>query len=301
MQNSASTRRLADALAAIARGETAPAHDALQAAVADGALLAQALLDLLDEDGLDEDEARAVYDKPAAFEAFIRGGDNVPLYEATSDALARLYDTLPVNSLLDIGCGDGMALIPALQRARRAPTQLDLLEPSPVLLGHASEALRTINLTLDHLLAWPISAQDFAASLRPEQQWDLAQSTFALQTLPPAQRKDTLQRLRPHVRQLAVVEFDVPVLEAGSAEYFDSLAERYERARAGYDENAPLVAGGFLAPMLLGQLRQASQPSNWEQPIQAWLEELREAGYATVRTEALYDYSWSPAVLMLFE
>ena len=110
-----------------------------------------------------------------------------------------------------------------------------------------------------------------------------------------------MRRLRPHVRQLAVVEFDVPVLEARSAEYFDSLAQRYERALAGYGEDAPLVAGGFLAPMLLGQLRQASRPSNWEQPIQAWLEELREAGYATVRTEALYDYSWSPAVLMLFE
>ncbi|MBT2118419.1 hypothetical protein KK141_20350 [Dyella sp. LX-66] len=296
MQNSVSTRRLADALAAIAHHETAQAHEALQAAVADGALLAQALLDLLDEG-----EARAAYDQPAAFEAFIRGGDNVPLYEATSTALARLYDTLPVTSLLDIGCGDGMALIPALQRARHAPTQLDLVEPSPALLGHASEALRTIPLALDHLLAWPIGAQDFAASLRPEQQWDLAQSTFALQALPPAERKDTLRRLRPHVRQLAVVEFDVPVLEASSAEYFDSLAQRYERALAGYGEDAPLVAGGFLAPMLLGQLRQASRPSNWEQPIQAWLEEMREAGYATVRTEALYDYSWSPAVLMLFE
>jgi len=297
MQNSVSTRRLADALAAIAHHEAAAqARDALQAAVADGALLAQALLDLLDEG-----EARAAYDQPAAFEAFIRGGDNVPLYEATSTALARLYDTLPVTSLLDIGCGDGMALIPALQRARHAPTQLDLVEPSPALLGHASEALRTIPLALDHLLAWPIGAQDFAASLRPEQQWDLAQSTFALQSLPSAERKDTLRRLRPHVRQLAVVEFDVPVLEARSAEYFDSLAQRYERALAGYGEDAPLVAGGFLAPMLLGQLRQASRPSNWEQPIQAWLEELREAGYATVRTEALYDYSWSPAVLMLFE
>ncbi|GAA0706996.1 class I SAM-dependent methyltransferase [Dyella marensis] len=297
MQNSVSTRRLADALAAIAHHEAAAqARDALQAAVADGALLAQALLDLLDEG-----EARAAYDQPAAFEAFIRGGDNVPLYEATSTALARLYDTLPVTSLLDIGCGDGMALIPALQRARHAPTQLDLVEPSPALLGHASEALRTIPLALDHLLAWPIGAQDFAASLRPEQQWDLAQSTFALQSLPPAERRDTLRRLRPHVRQLAVVEFDVPVLEARSAEYFDSLAQRYERALAGYGEDAPLVAGGFLAPMLLGQLRQASRPSNWEQPIQAWLEELREAGYATVRTEALYDYSWSPAVLMLFE
>ena len=78
MQNSASTRRLADALAAIARGETAPARDTLHASAAEGALLAQALLD-----GLDEDAARAVYDKPAAFEAFIRGGDNVPLYQAT--------------------------------------------------------------------------------------------------------------------------------------------------------------------------------------------------------------------------
>ena len=296
MQNRISTGRLAEALAAIARDEQEPARAALRAASHDGARLAPALLDVLDEDG-----AFAVYDRPAAFEAFIRGGDNVPLYAATSAALAQLYDTLPVASLLDIGCGDGMALIPALQRARRAPVQLDLVEPSAALLGHASEALRKIHLPLDHLLAWPISAQDFAASLRPEQQWELAQSTFALQALPPLQRRNTLRRLRPHVRRLALVEFDVPALEAGSAGYFASLAQRYERALAGYGEDAPLVAGGFLAPMLLGQLRQGSRPSNWEQPIAAWVEELREAGYALVRTEALYDYSWSPAVLMLFE
>jgi len=296
MQNSPSTRRLAEALAAIAGDEQARARDALRAAGDDGALLAQALLDLLDEDG-----ARTAYDRPAAFEAFIRGGDNLPLYRATSAALARLYDTLPAASLLDLGCGDGMALIPALQGARCAPRHLDLVEPSPALLGHASEALRSIHLPLEHLLAWPISAQDFAGSLRAEQQWDLAQSTFALQSLPPAERRQTLRRLRPHVRQLALVEFDVPVLEPGSASYFASLAQRYERALAAYARDAELVAGGFLAPMLLGQLRQASRPSNWEQPVQAWLEELREAGFATVRTEALYDYSWSPAVLMLFE
>lgn len=296
MQNRVSTRRLADALAAIARDELDAARDALRAAVDDGALLAQALLDVLAEG-----DAFAVYDQPAAFEAFIRGGDNVPLYEATSAALAQLYDALPVASLLDIGCGDGMALIPALQRARRAPTRLDLVEPSAALLGHASAALRRIHLSLDHLLAWPIGAQDFAAALRPEQHWDLAQSTFALQALPPLQRRNTLRRLRPHVRRLALVEFDVPALEAGSAGYFASLAERYERALAGYGDDAPLIAGGFLAPMLLGQLCQGSRPSNWEQPIQHWLEELRDAGYAPVRTEALYDYSWSPAVLMLFE
>lgn len=287
--------RLAAGLAAIAKDRHDEARQVLRAAAADGVLLARALHELLEAD-----EARAVYDRPAAFEAFIRGGGNVPLYEATSAALAQLYDELKVDSLLDIGfgCGDGMALLPALAQASHPPRQLDVLEPSEALLASAMRQLQATRHNSLH--AWHDTAQRFAAALTPDQRWDLAQSTFALQSLPPDERKTTLCRLRPHVRRFALVEFDVPVLEPGSTAHYASLAQRYQRALDGYGNDAPLVAGGFLAPMLLGQLRPDARPSNWEQPVAAWIEEFRAAGYGLERREDLYDYSWSPAVLMVF-
>lgn len=288
--------RLAAGLAAMAQERHDDARLALREAAGDGVLLARALLDCLEHD-----DAGTVYDRPAAFEAFIRGGGNVPLYEATSAALAQLYGTHDVDTLLDLGCGDGMALIPALERTQRVPRYVDIVEPSEALLASAMERLRTgRRFQLAHLHAWRQTAQDFAAALQPDQHWDLAQSTFALQSLPPAERRQTLKRLRPHVRRLALVEFDVPVLDPGSDAHYASLAQRYQRALDGYGSDAELIAGGFLAPMLLGQLQPDARPSNWEQPIAQWVKELRESGYALEIQQKLYDYSWSPAVLMVF-
>ena len=79
-----------------------------------------------------------VYSSPAAFEAFIRGGGNVPLYERVSAELARHY-TPDTRSLLDIGCGDGHALFPALAQAHQ-PLALErqtLVEPASALLASA--------------------------------------------------------------------------------------------------------------------------------------------------------------------
>lgn len=288
--------RLAAGIAAMAQERRDDARLALRDAATDGVLLARALLACLERG-----DAGTVYDRPAAFEAFIRGGGNVPLYEATSAALAQLYDACGVDALLDIGCGDGMALMPALARAQRSPRHVDIVEPSEALLTSAMGQLCAENrFARDHLHAWHQTAQAFTASLRPDQRWDLAQSTFALQSLPPAERRETLRRLRPHVRRLALVEFDIPVLEPGSDAYYASLARRYQRALDDYGDNAELIAGGFLAPMLLGQLRPDARPSNWEQPIAGWIEELRESGYALEFKQPLYDYSWSPAVLMVF-
>ena len=289
--------RLAAGLAAIAQDRHDDARLALREAMGRGDLLARALLECLESDGTE-----TVYDRPAAFEAFIRGGDNVPLYETTSAALADLYDTHGVDALLDIGCGDGMALIPALARVRDLPRYIDIVEPSEALLASAMGRLRAERrFQVGRLHAWRQNAQEFTAALQTDQHWDLAQSTFALQSLPPAERGEVLRRLRPHVGRLALVEFDVPVLEPGSDAYFVSLARRYQRALEGYGSEAELVAGGFLAPMLLGQLRPGARPSNWEQPVAAWVEELSGCGFSLAGVRMLYDYSWSPAVLMVFE
>ena len=56
----------------------------------------------------------SVYDQPGAFTAFIRGGGNIELYRRLSSELAARYDSLRPSSLLDLGCGDGLAVVPAL-------------------------------------------------------------------------------------------------------------------------------------------------------------------------------------------
>lgn len=257
----------------------------LAKAGAEGSLMAPALAR-----ASAETDERGAYDQPRAFEIFIRAGGNPPLYTAVSGALARLYEQLGVRCLLDIGVGDGMALLPALGQTRRAPNTVDVIEPAGALL----DALRP---RLPEGKAWQLTLQAFLAQLAPERRWDLAQSTFALQSIPPGDRLAALKRLRGHVTRLAIVEFDVPVF-ANAGERFTSLADRYEQAARAYGDDAPLVAGGFLAPMLLGQLR-ATTPSNWEQPIEAWQDELVRAGYRVASTSHVHDYSWAPAWLIV--
>ncbi|MCP3805342.1 class I SAM-dependent methyltransferase [Allokutzneria sp. A3M-2-11 16] len=80
-----------------------------------------------------------VYDQPAAFRAFVRGGGNVELYSRLSQALASSYDSVRPSSLLDIGCGDGLAIAPALDLAAHRPARVDLVEPSAALLDLARE------------------------------------------------------------------------------------------------------------------------------------------------------------------
>src|SRR5262245_34615049 len=97
---------IVDALTALTKGDPDLAQ---RLASTDGSALGQALSAYL-ETGAEG----TVYDHPEAFQAFINGGGNVGLYEAVSAALARLYDRTRPRSLLDVGCGDGRALLPAL-------------------------------------------------------------------------------------------------------------------------------------------------------------------------------------------
>jgi hypothetical protein len=149
------------------------------------------------------------------------------------------------------------------------------------------------------LHCWHSTAQAFVENLDPSMRWDLLQATFALQALPRAERMEVLRRLRPRVQRLALVEFDIPRLAHGSDAYIDSLLHRYHRIAAGYNDDRALVAHGFLAPMLLGQLRPPLQPSNWEQPQPDWQEDLAACGYHTVHSATLFDYAWSPAFLLV--
>lgn len=262
------------------------ATESLKTARSDGSLMAAAILGHLAAG------SRNAYDAPHAFQVFIRGGGNPALYSATSSALASLYEQQAVKSLLDIGTGDGMALLPALARASVAPARVDVVEP-------AAGLLETLKPKLPPGKAWPLTLQAFLSKIAPGDFWDLAQSSFALQSIPPMERLDSLRQLRGHVARIAIVEFDVP-LHNNETEQVASMAQRYERAAQEYGEEAPLVAGGFLAPMLLGQLR-ATAPSNFEKPVSAWCEELESAGFRVRSSVHLFDYSWAPAWLMIAE
>ncbi|SDM60259.1 class I SAM-dependent methyltransferase [Allokutzneria albata] len=225
-----------------------------------------------------------VYDQPAAFRAFVRGGGNVELYSRLSTALASTYDAVRPSSLLDIGCGDGLAIAPALSQAAHRPARVDLVEPSAALLDLARERVPGAH-------TWQSTAQEFTARLSAER-WEVAEATFSLHTLGPAERLSVLRRLRPHVDRLVLAEFDVPAESADLA----WLVSRYELGVAEYSDS--LVAQGFLLPVLLGQIVRGAVRSTWEQPASAWRDQLTAAGFAQVDVMPLMSYWWSPATLI---
>ncbi|MEU6149142.1 class I SAM-dependent methyltransferase [Actinosynnema sp. NPDC047251] len=235
---------------------------------------------------LGSDADGTVYDRPAAFQAFIDGGGNVGLYEAVSGALTALYDRVRPGALLDVGCGDGRALVPALAGHRPRVT---VVEPSTALLRTAVERLPD-GLVVD---ARNTGVEEFVTG---PGRHDVAQSTFALHALPHDVRDAVLAALAPHVGTLAVVEFDVPDLSPQRRLEF--LAETYERGLAKYDDDRDLVAQGFLMPVLTGQLLPGAVRSTWEQPAAAWVAQVTRAGFADVEITPLFDYWSSPAFLL---
>lgn len=277
---------LVDALAALTRGDRAAARRSL-----DGrSLLAVQLARYLDGSA-----TGAVYDEPAAFEAFIDGGGNVDLYRATSAALARRYEELEPARILDVGSGNGRALVPALRGSAFTPDRVDLLEPSAVLLATAARAVSDV--TAATVNGWNRTLEDFLVT-DPEAGYELVESTFALHTLPPDVRTTALRSLAGRTAHLAVVEFDVPVDPVGGPAHLEFLARTYERGLSEYDADQDLVAQGFLMPVLVGQLAPDAVRSTYEQPATAWAAQVEAAGFSDVEVAPVHDYWSSPAFLL---
>jgi hypothetical protein len=252
-----------------------------------------------------------VYVSPEAFAAFIRGGGNVPLYANTSAALKRVYESYASLSLLDIGVGDGLALLPALMPNVH---HLDVLEPSLAMLNQTTAALnargidhRAINATVQQLMASSLSPWGRGQGEGAE--WDVIQSTYALQSLRPEERPRVLAWLRAHGQRLLIVEFDAPDFQHPSqgSEPCEGLAtpervryfvEHYQRGLAEYADDGGMVAQGFLMPVFFGGFDPGEARVNWEMPIAEWTRLLREAGFAEVQTETVYDYWWATAVVV---
>jgi hypothetical protein len=232
-----------------------------------------------------------VYSSAEGFAAFVRGGGNLALYRATSSALRDVYRRGQAIRLLDIGVGDGLALLPALTAEIAS---IDLIEPSSSLLESACRALSERG-TEHRAFNEPIQA--FIA--REQGEWDLAQATFSLQSVPPVDRPALFAWLRDHVKRLLIVEFDVPRFEdqlvPGFARY---VVERYQRGIAEYFADRELVAQGFLMPVLFGYFDPTAARTNYEQPIADWTALLSEAGFAEPDFRLLYGYWWAPACLV---
>jgi hypothetical protein len=232
----------------------------------------------------------SVYDDGRAFAAFIRGGGNVGLYEALSDELRAVYQAEPPLRLLDVGVGDGLALLPALTAP---PARLDLVEPSAAMLARTLAALQQRGLSA---AAHQQTLQQFAAETTAD--WDLVQATFSLQTIDFAERRSLLRWLRGRTCRLLIAEFDAPDLQNPlHPDWFAYVVARYERGLAEYPDDGGLVAQGFLMPVFWGAFA-ATQRANYEQPRSRWIADLSAAGFTNIRTVPLYDYWWAPAFLL---
>lgn len=232
-----------------------------------------------------------VYVSPEAFGAFIRAGGNVLLYENTSAALKHIYQQYDSLSLLDIGTGDGLALLPALTPNIR---HLDVLEPSLAMLNKASDALNRRNI--DHRAINATIQQFMLASLG---RYDVIQSTYALQSINPDERSQILAWLKRHTKRLLIAEFDAPdfkdMHDLRRVRYF---MQQYERGLAEYAGDGGLVAQGFLMPVFFGGFDPSEARVNWEMPVAEWVVQLRAAGFTDIRTELIHRYWWAPAFLI---
>jgi len=233
-----------------------------------------------------------VYVDGEAFAAFIRAGGNVGLYEAVNAALRRVYQEYETLTLLDVGVGDGLALLPALTRNIERVT---LVEPSEAMLRRTTAALSEWNVPYE---ADALPIQEFMR-LSGSKHWDVIQATWSLQSLPPIERPAVLRWMREHGDRVLVAEFDVPSFEEqlmpARVEY---VVERYREGLAEYAEDGGFVAQGFLMPVMFGYFDRSAARTNYEGPIQDWDAALREAGFTEVSLEALFPYWWAEAYLI---
>jgi len=284
---------LTDALAAVTVGDRAlaagRAGEAAQAGSDLGRLMAAALSTPAGTTG--------VYDAPGAFRAFIGAGGNRALYRATSSTLAATYRRWEPNDLLEIGPGDGHALLSALRAAApTVPSSITLAEPSQALYDECRDRLSDQGFAVD-AGSGPQSIQTVLRA-HPNRRWDLAESTFALHALPPQQRTSVLRQLSERTRRIILAEFDVRLPPPETREHLRQLAVRYERGLAEYDDERDLVGAGFLVPVLLGQLEPDAVRSTWEQSADDWAVQVTAAGFYDVSVQPLADYWWSPAFVL---
>jgi SAM-dependent methyltransferase len=249
------------------------------------------------------DPQAALRTRPEGFERFIRGGGNVPLYAAVSDGLRAAYEQQcrllgpdrQQLKVLDVGCGDGRALLPALTPAIHT---LDLVEPDGVLLAACRQALA--GQMQGGLRVASFEGPIQAYLTQTSTAWDVIQATFSLQALAPDERAEVLRQLRTRGRRLLIAEFDVPAFDHPLApDRTAHIISVYRRGLSEYTgDDLALVVDGFLVPMFLSCFAPGAARLNYEQPIRVWADQLQAAGFDVIRLHPLYRYWWAPAYLL---
>jgi len=250
------------------------------------------------------DGKQSVYVSPDGFSAFIRGGGNVGLYANTSNEMRIAYEEYASLSLLDIGVGDGLALLPALTPNIH---QLDVVEPSAAMLPNTRLRLDTLGV---HHRAFNGTAQELMAK-KPfgVMEWDVIQATFSLQSVPPEDRPQVFGWLSENGKRVLIAEFDTPIFaDPFAPEWVKFVVERYEKGLAEYERSGDdaeldidrenLVAQGFLMPVMFGYFDTSAARTNWENPIVDWIDLLKDAGFSKVEAKLLYPYWWGKAFLI---
>ncbi len=234
---------------------------------------------------------QGVYSSAEAFTAFIHGGGNVPLYQETSAALRRVYQEYSKLSVLDIGAGDGRALLPALTGTIH---RLDLLEPSETMLNTLCAILDDRGI---HYHATCGTLQEFTTTSTGN--WDIIEASYSLQSIPPKERPSMFRWIREHGKRLLLVEFDIPAFaDMYAPDRVEYVVERYKNGLAEYVHEGEIVAQGFLMPVMFGYFDFTADRTNYEQPLQKWCDELNEAGFTTIESPLIYPYWWASAYLI---
>jgi hypothetical protein len=177
------------------------------------------------------------------------------------------------GSVLDVGAGDGLALLPALGGQRM---RVGVVEPSAALLAETTAGLERLGVVHE---SWRVTAQEFVAAHAGR--WDVVQSSFALQSLCEADKREVLSWICGHASRFVLVEFDVPeVDDVWDPVWFAGCVARLERGLREHGADRDLVGVGFVLPVVLGTFSATSPPANHEVGIQVC---------------RVADYWWRPA------
>ncbi|MCP4418343.1 MAG: class I SAM-dependent methyltransferase [Chloroflexi bacterium] len=234
-----------------------------------------------------------VYVSPEGFEKFIRGGGNLPLYTNTSALLNDVYKKSGSQTLLDIGVGDGHALLPALSEHI---AELDLIEPSTAMLDKLTEELKKRMVAYR---AYPMRWQHFQAQLgsKSVRVWDIIQMTFSVHTFLPDERAALLDWCAKRCKQFLITEFDVPLFsDMLTPDVIGYYVSKYELGLAEY-RNEERVMQGFLMPVFFGNFAHNSERVTFEQTAVHWQTDLEKAGFTAVQKYPIFDYWWAPAFM----
>lgn len=232
-----------------------------------------------------------VYVNGEAFSVFVRGGGNVELYAAVSRELRAIYQFYETLDLLDIGVGDGLALLPALTRNI---LHLDIVEPSEAMLAQTELALKEWDMSYH---AYHDTIQDFITLDAGE--WDIIQATWSLQSIHPDERPAVFAWCREHGKRLLLAEFDVPnFTDQYAPERVIYILDHYWNGLTEYAEEGSIVAQGFLMPVMFGYFDRGASRTNYEGPIQSWVDGIRAAGFNNVEARPLFSYWWADAYLI---